>query len=239
MNLKRAYKIRTKQDNKNYIIDSWRQQLKRYLEPQEGLTDVYEFGVFTGFSLVTIGNIFVDLDMPVRNLFGLDSFQGLPNEAENSEQLEWAEGNYNSMDHFEQPTVEECMQAVDQYWRSACRLNTKLKLIPGFYNDSLTEQAIVEHDMGPAIYVDIDCDLYTSSYTALDFMFKHKLIQPGTIIGYDDWGGTPGYAYGLNGESKAHKQICEKYNVECEGLIKLGTEYPYVQTAFFVNSIGG
>ena len=39
----------------------------------------------------------------------------------------------------------------------------------------------------PALYVDIDCDFYGATLTALRFLFRHGLIVPGTLLGYDDW----------------------------------------------------
>jgi hypothetical protein len=38
--------------------------------------------------------------------------------------------------------------------------------------------------MGPALYVDIDADLFSSTWTALDWLFREGLMKPGTVIGY-------------------------------------------------------
>ena len=83
--------------------------------------------------------------------------------------------------------------------------------------------------MRPALYVDIDVDIYISSYQALDWLCKHKLIRRGTIIGYDDWlWGLPGFKAhhgastvpgpakdgintwrlsSLDGEARAHEEV--------------------------------
>ena len=216
----------------------WRENLKMHLSPKETLIDVYEFGVFTGGSMIEIGNVLADLKIAVNNFFGLDLFQGLPEDKDTLQQLEWAEGNFSSVEHFEAASVDDCMMLVDRYVRDRCRLNTYLKLIPGFYEESLTESIKDYYNMQPALYVDIDVDLYSSAITVLDFMFDNKLIQPGTIIGYDDWGGSMGWRYGLNGESRAHKEMCDKYNVECKKLFQIGNTYPHVHTAFEVIGIG-
>eukprot|EP00933_Yihiella_yeosuensis_P079945 TRINITY_DN9335_c0_g1_i5.p1 TRINITY_DN9335_c0_g1~~TRINITY_DN9335_c0_g1_i5.p1 ORF type:complete len:132 (-),score=21.13 TRINITY_DN9335_c0_g1_i5:522-917(-) len=84
--------------------------------------------------------------------------------------------------------------------------------------------------MGPAFYVDIDCDLYTSAYAALDFLFANQIAQVGTIIGYDDWWTLPcRFFHKKNNEGKrmkrqvspldvgeglAHATIAEKYGVK-------------------------
>ena len=56
--------------------------------------------------------------------------------------------------------------------------------------------------MLPALYLQIDCDLYVSAYQALDWMLANKLVVAGTIIGYDDW--TTG---GEGGEAQAHHEV--------------------------------
>ena len=58
----------------------------------------------------------------------------------------------------------------------------------------------------PALYVDIDVDLYSSTYQALEWLAQFGLLVPGTIIGYDDW-----VTGGENGEQRAHKDILEKF----------------------------
>jgi hypothetical protein len=76
---------------------------------------------------------------------------------------------------------------------------------------SLTAELPVHLGMRPALYVDIDCDLYVSTYQALDWLFSSKLIVPGTLIGYDDWCLT---TLGTAGESRAHIEIARKYKVK-------------------------
>ena len=58
-------------------------------------------------------------------------------------------------------------------------------LIPGYYNVSLTPKLVASHKLRPAAYVDIDCDLYVSTYGALDFMLEHKLIVARQSSNYD------------------------------------------------------
>jgi hypothetical protein len=216
---------------------SWRNDLKKYVRPSD-LTDIYEFGVYTGTSMIDIGNVFADQGIPIRKFFGLDSFQGLPHGMEDGDQTDWTEGNYSTQEHFDGYDIEEAMKLVEHHIRDRCRLNTLIQMIPGFYENSLTPEAILKYDMQPALYVDIDVDLYSSTITAVSFMIESSLIVPGTIIGYDDWGGTMGWRLALNGESKAHKELCEKYNMKCEELFQRGNKYPHVQKAFIVTDIG-
>ena len=61
-------------------------------------------------------------------------------------------------------------------------------LIRGFYNESLASGAILARRLGmkPAFLLDIDCDLYSSTRHALEFMLAAGLLAPGTFVYYDD-----------------------------------------------------
>ena len=76
------------------------------------------------------------------------------------------------------------------------------KVYPGFFRDSLSSELISSGELKPALYIDIDCDLYISTYEALDFMFANDLVRTGTYIGYDDWGDTKLY---LEGERRGQE----------------------------------
>ena len=75
--------------------------------------------------------------------------------------------------------------------------------------------------MRPALFVDIDCDLYSSAYQGLDWMFQNRLIAQGTIIGYDDWG-----IRGDFGEKRAHREIAAKYNATFRAVPKSLSSQP-------------
>ena len=85
---------------------------------------------------------------------------------------------------------------------------------------------INKYNMNKASYIDMDCDTYSSTATALDFFIKNNIIVKGTIIGYDDW--CVGNDYDNDkirdkyeykcGQSKAHKEFCDKYNITCKRL---------------------
>ena len=76
--------------------------------------------------------------------------------------------------------------------------------------------------------------IYNSTMDVLNFLFSHKLIGPGTLIGYDDWGDTELWTAG---ESRAHKEIMEKYDVACAQLFSWG-ERPLIRKLFVVVRVG-
>ena len=123
--------------------------------------------------------------------------------------------------------------------------------IQGFYNESLTSTLYNSLPFKPALFIDIDCDLYISTFQALDWMFMHELARPGTLICYDDWCLTH---LGTAGESRAHNEISSKYKVQfrcilggcTEAMLKPGRKSNYYQMVsskllnpiFIIESIG-
>ena len=157
----------------------------------------YEFGVFKGNSMRNINSIITP-----EIFWGFDSFEGLPNTL--TERIhDWHKGAYRA-----DPRVE-----LSRYY-------SNFRFIAGYYNNSLKDEIVNKYGMRPASYVDIDCDLYESTITALDFMFRNKLISVGTIIGYDDFWAIPCGNQNVMpldvGEGRAHLEISKKYLVDFE-----------------------
>lgn len=193
------------------------------------LFDLYEFGVMTGGSLL---EILSTCHCP-RKVFGFDSFEGLPPEPNDPfNSLEWTPGMFSSDKYFN-TTPDNAMKMV-QDRISVC--HSDIILIKGFYCDSLKDDIVLRHDMKPAQLVNIDVDIYTSCYEALDFMCRNNLVVPGTIIRYDDWGGSlmnaPEF---MTGESRAHKEILEKYSLTATCLYKYGSP-PHIEAIYQINS---
>lgn len=214
---------------------SWRYSIIPYLS-NNVVGDVYEFGVYTGKSMVAIDNAFKLAGAEYNKFFGLDSFEGLPgDDSEVLHQAHWAKGGHNAMELFKAKNVEDCVTKT--YNSLKTRLDiSKVQLVPGFYNKTLNSENITKYGFGPAVYIDMDADHYTSTYEVLDFMFKNKLILGGiTIIGYDDWGGSIGWEECKSGESKAHMDICKKYKVDAEMLNQIGTSFPHVHRIYRIN----
>lgn len=96
-------------------------------------------------------------------------------------------------------------------------------LVPGFYSDSLPKIDVAA--LRPALLVDVDCDLYVSSLTALSWIFSNCLIVPGlSLVRYDDWG------TGTNvrkGEQRAHHEISHLFNITWELISEDGRYLPY------------
>ena len=140
--------------------------------------------------------------------YGFDSFEGLPRDFTQNERREWHSGQYRA-------------DPRSALLRDLDSAEAPIHFVAGFFDKSLSEPGLVRRlDMGPAKYVDIDVDLYSSTVTLLDFLFSHRLLVPGTVVGYDDFWSTscsadsPAVASPLtNGEGRAHLQAAHRFNV--------------------------
>jgi len=125
--------------------------------------------------------------VPEKTIYGFDSFEGLPEDWRATVKA----------GHFkvgELPAV-----------RSNC------KLIKGWF-DTTVPGFLKEHP-GPAAFLHIDSDLYSSAKTVLDF-FTERIV-PGTIIVFDEYFNYPGWK---DGEHKAFGEFVAANDVKFEFL---------------------
>jgi hypothetical protein len=117
--------------------------------------------------------------MPV---IGFDSFEGLPED--------WRKGfprgmfDYGSTDLPHPP-------------------DGRAMIVPGWFEDTTPG-----FPFPPLGLVHIDCDLYSSTVTALNAVLPH--IGPGTIIVFDEFHGYPGWE---KHEAKAWREFCDQHRV--------------------------
>ena len=171
--------------------------------------DLYEFGVFTGTYLRGVIRSLNRSGVPFRRAWGFDSFQGLPPEQDTvrskTSRVYWHPGAFSSTaalgKRSSQPVTQQILRYIDE---------ERVSLVPGFYNESLTPTLKAERKMRPALYVEIDCDLYISTVQALDWMLANELIIPGTLVGYDDFLSGGEHA----GEWQAHSEMVAKYGLQ-------------------------
>ena len=142
------------------------------------LTDLYYFGIPTSMSMTT--NI-SDLQ-PARHVWGFDSFTGLPEGSSEDVNISvWHKGAYGRTFRGNSP------QTIERRFNGLFGGQSRCSVIPGMFSESLRPGLASELGMRPALYVDIDVDLFSSSYEALKFLFTNKLVAPGTVIFYDDY----------------------------------------------------
>ena len=157
--------------------------------------DIYQFGVLTGFGLRAWVDSMRVLNLtlsPEASLYGFDSFDGMPEEGTlymrsiHKHNSAWHGGGLNTsklMGVTDWPTLQQRLKRNIGYDPQ------RTHLIRGFYNESLREGRALARRLGmrPALLIDIDCDLYTSSKQGLSFMLDAGLLVPGSFVYYDDF----------------------------------------------------
>lgn len=159
--------------------------------------DYYEFGLFRGYTFLQAYNHCRELGLNDVNFYGFDSFEGLP-PAEGIDQTDgrFFEGQFACSRQEVEASLAE--NGVDL---------SSITLIEGFYEDSLTDQLREAHGFRPASVVLLDCDYYSSTKTALDWMDPY--IVSGTILLFDDW-----FSYGESeelGQQKAFQEFLDTH----------------------------
>jgi len=231
--------------------------------------DIYEFGVFTGRALRAMNLFLSRNNLEVGAIHGFDSFVGMPEDAPTSApstpmgprgrysnyvtagsaDASFGLGSFNVTANLGARDVASAMAAVASYvnvTRPPWSLGARVNLIPGFFNVSLTPTLVAERGMAPALYVDMDMDIYRSAFEVLDWLCANGLLVNGTVLGYDD------FNYGLvvdaagratregwrDGESRAHREIEAKWGLVVRQLTSVPTTGPGSGWAFVVEGVG-
>lgn len=167
-------------------------------EGREPFGDYYEFGLFRGYAFLKAFQHSQQLGLDDIQFHGFDSFKGLPA----AEGIDTADGRF-----FEGQFA--CSRADVEKNLAANGMDmSRALLVEGFYEDSLTEALHEAHDFKPAAVVLLDCDYYSSTVEALNWVEKY--LVDGTILLFDDW-----YSYGDDdqlGQPKAFEEFLEKHS---------------------------
>jgi len=139
--------------------------------------DYLEFGVYVGTSLSCMHEVLAARELDDVRLFGFDSFEGLPSDTdadETSQIIPWRPGDMKVPYEVTRENLDR--KGVD--W-------DRTTLIKGFFEDSLTPDVVHEHRIRKVEVIMVDCDLYSSTKTVLDFCAP--LIGDHAVILFDDW----------------------------------------------------
>jgi hypothetical protein len=142
------------------------------LIPDDGM--ILEFGVYRGHSLRQIGE-----RLPHRQVFGFDSFEGLPEP--------WI---FNPTGIFSDANGE------------LPQVPKNVVLVKGFFQDT-SEDFLAKHP-GPIALLHMDADIYSSCKYVLETYGDR--IRPQTIVAFDDFYNYPGWR---DGEFKAFREWCD------------------------------
>ena len=123
--------------------------------------------------------------------FAFDSFCGLPG-GEADRHLDYSEGAYACTEtQFTENIVNNGVDMAD------------VRIVPGFYDETLTADTKEQLSLQRAAIILIDCDLYESTVPVLEFITD--LVDQGTILIFDDW-------YRFKGDpNKGEQRACNEW----------------------------
>lgn len=155
-----------------------------------------EFGVFVGKTFEWQARQ-IKKKYKRSSLIGFDSWQGLPPESENV----WIPERHRAGEYASTKDV-----VLSKLARIGMRNDKRISFVDGFYSESLTSE--LQKKIGPAIFINIDVDIYSSTIELLDFV--KPLLQPGTVMYWDDWKDPKDDREGEWGEHLAWREWGEK-----------------------------
>ena len=160
---------------------------------QDSLGDYLEFGVFNGRSLSCAYRVLNELNLDHVRCIGFDSFEGLPWEAAIDDGGAWFPGQFACRMEVAERLLNE--RGVD--W-------DRVKLVKGWFSDTLNQETIERCRIGSTSVVMIDCDLYSSTVSCLEFIAP-LLTDHATVI-FDDW-----YSHELAEKNLGERQAFDEF----------------------------
>jgi O-methyltransferase len=173
----------------------------RLLREQTGrdrVGDYLEFGVYAGGTMSCFERVRKELELDGVRLFGFDSFQGLP-----------AQADEEAPDRF-QPGMFRCTaeEARENLRKAGVDLD-RVRLVEGWFEDTLTEEVRRRYAIQRAGVIMLDCDLYSSARAAL--RFAAPLVEDAAVVICDDW-----VHGGPDGEQRAFREFLQETGLSAE-----------------------
>ena len=140
--------------------------------------DVAECGVYQGATLITEGLYLLQNDIP-KTLFGCDSFEGFDETVLSEIALGGSDEPHKKIGGFNDTSY-----SVIQEKLRRLGLDEKVHLLKGYFQETLPE--LSDHRF---CFVHLDCDLYDSYKTCLEFFYPR--LVPGGIILFDEYNDPP------------------------------------------------
>lgn len=154
--------------------------------------DYYEFGLFRGRTFLHAYETCESLGLRDTHLYGFDSFQGLPEVSDVD-----ARGGHFFAGQFaaSRAEVEKHLTDHGMDWSRAT-------LVEGFFDETLNAARKAALARRCAGIVLLDCDLYSSTVTALEWL--EDMLRDRAIVLFDDWS-----SYGDTGELGQQRALAE------------------------------
>jgi hypothetical protein len=154
------------------------EQMAEYLVNAKIPGDYCEFGVYKGDTFGHCVRVCSDL-MPEMRFLAFDSFQGLP-EPRGIDVINEFTGNFHKGEFgCDEEIFFETLR--DKFNLKFDRIIT----IPGWFQKTLTKETADRLHLEKVAAAWIDCDLYESCVTVLDFL--NDKLSIGSVVVFDDW----------------------------------------------------
>ncbi len=164
---------------------------------EEELGDYLEFGVYNGSTLAIVHDLLTRRGRTSSRLFGFNSFEGLPPEANVEDNNIWMSGQYRCPIDFAHDFLNQ--RGID--WQ-------RVALIKGWFSETCKPSTKARHQMKKAGIIMIDSDLYSSAVEALAFC--EPMIGRHALVIFDEY-----YPGGRDdrfiGEEKAFAEFLEAH----------------------------
>lgn len=146
-----------------------------YISVTDVKGSIVECGVGKGVSIYSIARIARAYGLE-RHIFGFDSFQGFPEPTEKDKSYrrakkgDWSDTSVEHVtEHFMQP--EEMRSYFEKF----------IRLVPGYFENTMPKV-----DPGRICYLHLDCDLYESYRTCIEWQYPR--LSRGGVVVYDEYG---------------------------------------------------
>ena len=181
--------------DRSRLMHTYRESLRVLREKAPGapIGDYLEFGVYHGTSISCMHAVRKEqgLEKNMR-LIGFDSFEGLPDSAAWEDDSVWAPGMYASSMDFTRGNLQRWGVPPDD-----------VTLVKGWFQDSLTSATRRQYDIRHASIFMVDCDLYSSTQSVLNFSIP--LVNGHAVFVFDDWDSSDLAAKNM-GEARAFEE---------------------------------
>lgn len=138
-------------------------------------SDYLEFGVYRGDSIIAAYNSAQKHGLDKIKFYAFDSFEGLPPITGIDNKIkQFSKGKYTCTEEKFRENI--AMKGVNL---------DRVTSVPGWYSETLNNSMKKKLPIKSAGVIWIDCDLYESTVSVLNFITDY--VVDGTIIIFDDW----------------------------------------------------
>lgn len=130
---------------------------------------IVEFGIYDGWWLEKLYELSQSVGLE-RDIYGFDSFEGLPEPSLLYDGTFWKKGMY----HADYEEVKRRLRIAER---------KRIHLVKGWFKDTLVSDEA--KTISKISYARIDCDLYESAVECLNYLSSR--LSNGAILIFDDW----------------------------------------------------